>query len=228
MFSTQQLALRNQVAEIRSLLPEFAEEDRPEILEHIQGLVAQYEYTFPEEIWKIVKEYAIGKSNKDIFKRILGIAFDFPETQFVRHITTGSCITNDFRIIQDGQSLQPYTERVYTAGMIFLSVGQYGPHLLIRVNKDLTRGFAYYNDIYKIDTYHRTLNYEENDIHYLYFKEKKVLTGKKLIFRKNIHSYKTETDKLFMFDTTKPFTFEVYRQLARGQRWEEMYNQGRR
>jgi hypothetical protein len=228
MFSTQQLALRNQVAEIRSLLPEFAEEDRPEILEHIQGLVAQYEYTFPEEIWTLIKDYAIGKSKKDIFKRILGNAFDFPETQFVRNVITGSCITNDFRVIQDGQSLQPYTSGLYTAGMIFLSVGQYGPRFLIRINKDLTWGYAYYSDIYKEDTYHRTLNYSENDIHYLYFKEKNVLRGKKLIFRKNVGSCRTEIYKLFRFDATKPFTFEVYRQLAEGQRWEEMYNQGRR
>jgi hypothetical protein len=64
MFSTQQLKLRNQVAEIRSMLPEFAEEDRPDILEVIQKLVSKFKYTFPEEIWKIIKEYMISpKSN---------------------------------------------------------------------------------------------------------------------------------------------------------------------
>ncbi len=72
MFSTQQIALRNQVAEIRSMLPEFDEEDRPEILEVIQGLVSQYEYTFPEEIWTLIKSFAISDISKWFWKSGIG------------------------------------------------------------------------------------------------------------------------------------------------------------
>lgn len=59
MFSKSQRKLRNQVAELRSMLPEFAEEDQPDIIGEIQRLVSKFKYTFPEEIWSLIKEFQI-------------------------------------------------------------------------------------------------------------------------------------------------------------------------
>ncbi len=74
MFSKSQRKLRNQVAELRSMLPEFAEEDQPDIIGEIQRLVSKFKYTFPEDIWKIIKEYVlpdlIKKKQKQLATKI--------------------------------------------------------------------------------------------------------------------------------------------------------------
>ena len=115
MFSTQQLKLRSLVSEFRSMLPEFDEEDRPDVLEHIQSLVSQYEYTFPEEIWMLIKSYLFGTGDywdTWIFKSKFYVRPSLPITrmdklsfrpkEIIRYYQNGKCLTlmrrNDFSL----------------------------------------------------------------------------------------------------------------------------------
>lgn len=193
------------------------------------------EVLIPEEIWRLIKDFAIGKSRKDIFKRILGNAFQFPETRFLRHTPDGHCITNDFNIIQDGQSLTPFTG-IPSAGMVFVATWKYGPMDIYKVQPDLSWRKASFYDYFEQENPFGAspLNYTEGDVHYLYQKtryvpSKKVICRTKTTDANYIKALQPgSNDNFFLFDTTKPIIYEVYRQLAEGELWREMYRQGRR
>jgi hypothetical protein len=188
MFSTQQLKLRNQVAELRSMLPEFDEEDRPDILEVIKTLVSKFKYTFPEDIWRIIKEYAISDISNWFWKSGMG------------NISLNLCTYEYFQ--EPHQHLQlAKIEDIKVGDIVVLE--KYSPKVIIKITEktDTRLEFFEYRDCEEVDK-EEICRTHDNGIYILYKHSVDTTTQRPKDAYMSLSSF--EEELFCIVDTSKP------------------------